>query len=278
VIRLFASDLDGTLLNYLHQTDPIILRAVRSVTDTGRHFVVSTGRFMTSNHDFGFDGLPIEAVCANGALIYDAHGRLLRHKLLDRAFLEELLLTFPHVNFDCVGTRHMYTRMTREVRDAAMHAEGFLGVLARRAMVRNEQRVWVYEQSVDQILEQDIVKVTTRLSDPDLRRQLDTFLFDWRETVVNAPFAPELYEITNREVNKGEAVAWLASHLGVAQDEVAVYGDGGNDTAMLERFAPYGHAYTPHRADPRAKAAANKVLGSNVLYAVPRHMLRTIRG
>ena len=80
------------------------------------------------------------------------------------------------------------------------------------------------------------------------------------------------------DIDKGEAIAWLAANYGIGEAEVAVYGDGGNDIAMLERFAPYGHAYTPYGACDDAKRAASEVIGSNVFYAVPRHMVRTLRG
>lgn len=97
MIKLFASDLDGTLFNVLHTTDPIILGAVRTVLDSGAHFAIATGRFMHTNAQFGFEGLPIEAVCGNGSLVYSREGELIRHVSLDHAFVEELLRAFPQV-------------------------------------------------------------------------------------------------------------------------------------------------------------------------------------
>ena len=58
------------------------------------------------------------------------------------------------------------------------------------------------------------------------------------------------------------------------EDEVAFYGDGGNDIAMLERFA---HAYATRGASDEAKRAAGAVIGSCALHAVPRHIARTVR-
>ena len=73
---------------------------------------------------------------------------------------------------------------------------------------------------------------------------------------------------------KGEALAWLAARLGIAEDEVAVYGDGGNDVVMLERFR---HAYATANGSPAAKRAAGTVIGPCATYAVPRHVVRTLR-
>lgn len=290
MIRLFASDLDGTLFNALHMMDPLVYATLRRLTEQGTHFAVATGRFMRSNQEFGFAGLPVEAVCANGALIYGSDGCLLRHKSLDKAFLVELLHTFPQIHFDCTGTRHVYTTESRSARLRELAAHKPIRALTLRAMMIGDQRtraqgggadaaddVWLYGNEVDYILEQDIVKVNCRIHDDALRPALDAFLAEWGDRVINAPFDAEIYEITNRDVDKGEAVAWLAAHLGIASDEVAVYGDGGNDVAMLERFAPFGHAYAPSNACAAAKEAASETIGSSAWLSVAHHMRVTLR-
>lgn len=277
MIRLFASDLDGTLFNARHVPDAAVLRSVRKVCDAGCHFAIATGRFMRSNDVFGFEGLPIEAVCANGALVYDRHGRLMRRELIDRAFLEELLRAFPTVAFDCTGTRHVYTPVSEQERKASWSRTRGLARILLRGMLTGQDGVWVYDQTPQQILSQDIVKVNARVQDPGLSRELYAFLDEHGDTVVNAPFDPSLFEITNRSVNKGEAVAWLAGQLGIGEDEVNVYGDGGNDIVMLERFAPFGHAYVTRGGCDAAKEAGSEVIGSNALHAVPRHMTATLR-
>ena len=44
MIRLFACDLDGTLLNERHESDAFIEGVLRSVVESGRYFTVATGR------------------------------------------------------------------------------------------------------------------------------------------------------------------------------------------------------------------------------------------
>ena len=136
----------------------------------------------------------------------------------------------------------------------------------------------LYDQTPATILENEICKINCRTTDPGLIRELDAFFAERSDKVVNAPFNPSMFEVTRADIDKGEAIAWLAANYGIGEAEVAVYGDGGNDIAMLERFAPYGHAYAPYGACDDAKRAASEVIGSNVFYAVPRHMVRTLRG
>ena len=102
----------------------------------------------------------------------------------------------------------------------------------------------------------------------------DLFVAAHADRAINAPFSVRLFEITDPRATKDDAVAWLARQLGLSEGEVAVYGDGGNDLTMLSRFE---HSYAPSGAIADAKRAAAKVIGSNLLYAVPRHIRSTVR-
>lgn len=54
-------------------------------------------------------------------------------------------------------------------------------------------------------------------------------------------------------VTKGQALAWVAQHLGVAQRETMAFGDAGNDVAML-RWAGVGVAMGNASAEAKASA------------------------
>ncbi|HIY79162.1 MAG TPA: Cof-type HAD-IIB family hydrolase [Candidatus Olsenella excrementavium] len=276
MIKLFASDLDGTLFNILHETDGGILRRLRRTIEAGRHVALASGRCVRRTAELGFGDLPIESVGANGAHVVGRGGEVLRHVTIDPAVIEELLTGFPAVCFNCVGRDHTYVRGTRE-----QHASGYLmprglaGVILRyrmsRAVRTDEER---FDCGNADVLAQDICKLNFRVPDPGMRREMEAFVAERSDVLVNASFDGDLFELTDARVNKGEAVAWLAGELGLSEDEVAVYGDGGNDLAMLERF---DHAYATSNGSDAAKRAAGSVIGSCALHAVPRHIVRTVR-
>lgn len=285
MIRLFASDLDGTLLGALHDVSLPVRAAIREVTDAGAHFAVATGRTFRSSGDFGFEGLPCEVVCANGAIVLNRESEVVRFATMDPAVIEEMLAAFPAAPFMCIGREHSYVRGTREAYEAGYEVRGpvarVVDGVRMRAMRRGQARYpheRVFDCSAEEILSRDICKVNCRVRDAGMARELSAFISERADRIVDAPFSPVMFEITAAGVNKGEAVEWLAGYLGISRDEVAVYGDGGNDIAMLERFAPYGHAFAPYGASDDAKRAAGLVLGSNLAYAVPRHMVHTVRG
>ncbi len=276
MIKLFASDLDGTLFNYLHETDGGILRRLRRAIEAGRHVALASGRCVRRPADLGFADLPIESVGANGAHIVGSGGEVLRHVTIDPAVIEELLSGFPEVCVSCVGRDHTYVRGTREAHAAGyLMPRGLKGIVLRYRMSRSaptdEER---FDCTDADVLAQDVCKLNFRVSDPGERRELGAFVAEHADAVVNASFDGDLFELTDARVDKGEAVAWLARELGLGEDEVAVYGDGGNDLAMLERF---DHAYATSNGSDAAKRAAGNVIGSCALHAVPRHMLATVR-
>ncbi len=276
MIKFFASDLDGTLLNLFHTTDAVILAAVREAIESGAHVAAATGRTDVWHGKGGFESDTIEAVCANGSIIRGRDGEVLKRYTVDPAFVEELVQAFPGICFDCVTCEGILSSGSREMREA-----GFKTDTPWRRILMRGMRVQatfftthLYEQSLAQILEHEVCKINCRVPDPDLCRELHAFLDSHTDTVINAPFNPALFEITERTCNKGESVAWLAHYLGFSEDEVAVYGDGGNDIAMLERFK---HSFATANATDEAKRAAGTVIGDCVLHAVPRHIRATVR-
>lgn len=276
LIKLFASDLDGTLFNALHEVDRGILSAIDRTLRAGRHVALATGRFVRTASELGFGPLPIEVVCANGAFVIDARGGLLRQVPIDPATLEELLRDFPAICPICVAFDGTYVRGTREEHSAGYLApKGLLGPLIVRRMRRSLRTPdHLYDQTDADILGAGICKVNCRVLDEGLKAEVAAFVEEHASTIVNASFDGDLFEITDASVNKGEAVSWLAGHYGISEDEVAVYGDGGNDIAMLERFE---HAYATRNGSDEAKRAAGRVIGHNALHAVPRHFVRTVR-
>lgn len=276
MIKLFACDLDGTLLNVRHQTDKTILRTVRAVVDTGARFAIATGRAMMSNRDHGFAGAPVDLLGSNGTIVRDRDGNLLKTFPVPPDALEELLTAFPTIPFDCSTPQGTFVRGSQQ-----QHDEGFRrDNIVKRVIVRGmrgsfDRRDMHFDQTTADILNlPEVCKINCRVPDPGLERELHAFLHDRADVLVNAPFNPMMFEISEAHANKGAGVAWLAAYYGISEDECAVYGDGGNDIAMLKRFK---HSYAMRNGSDEAKAAASRTIGSCALHACPRHIMRTLR-
>lgn len=283
MIKLFAADLDGTLLGAMHQVSEPVRHAVREARREGAHFSVATGRTLRTPDDFGFDGLGNDVVAANGAIVMTCEGELIRFEQIDPALVEEMLLAFPNAVFTCVGRKGTYVTGTREEHDAGFRdrkgLKRAITAVRMRAMKQGDsfEKEFRFEQAPADVLADDICKINCRTNDAGIVTEFGAFLAEHTDKLVNAPFDPSMFEVTRTGVNKGAAVARLAEHYGFGPDEVQVYGDGGNDIDMLSRFSGHGHAFAPRGACDAAKTAASATIGSNVLYAVPRHVTKTLR-
>lgn len=274
MIKLFASDLDGTLLTD-HTVDGIVLNAIRRIRDSGREFAVVTGREMYPHQrrEMGLEPLGIYTICMNGARILSPGGEELYRQTIDKNFIHETLRRFPALMAEYLAADWICIRQSREAfidfskKDPARNVERFLASFLKKAE---------FSVPVEQILQADVLKLNLRIADPSQTAAFRDFLEANRDKVVSRPFRedlPGLFEITDRRVGKAEAVAWLLAHLGMTEEQTAVYGDGPNDQEMLVRFS---HSFAPQNASPSAKNAASVVIGDCADHAVPEHMCRLL--
>ena len=276
MIKMFASDLDGTLLNFLHQTDRVIREAIQEILEQDIRVVPATGRIAAPGGPHGFSGLAVDQIGANGSIIWGSNGELLKSYAVNPAFVEDLLKTFPQICFDCYAPDGIYSTGSLEEHEAGFKRDNLFRQILMRGMRAGgrEFKRHFFEQTLTDILEHEVCKVNCRVLDLGLDRELKAYLADHADTVVNAPFNPVLFEITDRACNKGASVAWLGSYYGIDEDEIAVYGDGGNDIEMLRRFR---HSYATANGMDAAKAAASETIGHCAFHAVPKHMLKIVR-
>jgi Cof subfamily protein (haloacid dehalogenase superfamily) len=87
-MRLFASDLDGTLLSGDFSISPENLNAIVRLRKRNVVFVIATGRsYVDTQHILSRHGLNCPVVCSNGAAVRDADGTLISKQTIP---LEEL--------------------------------------------------------------------------------------------------------------------------------------------------------------------------------------------
>jgi hypothetical protein len=78
--------------------------------------------------------------------------------------------------------------------------------------------------------------------------------------LVGVRSTPTHLEVTRAGVDKVRGLAWWCASLGIAPEQVAAIGDGGNDVPML-RFA--GVAVVPANAGPAVRAEADHVVADH---------------
>lgn len=273
MIKLFASDLDGTLLPRSHQFDELIVASIEKIVASGYYFTIATGRDSAMTTLNGLEN-KIYQICLNGALIKSPQGTILKKELIDKDVLKLILEEFDDLNLEFLTPTKTYTKQsleafTQKLRSMPLEED----VDVTKMFMNNASKHLVFNQSTQEILEQDICKINTFLEPGQSYNRFYHFLDEYSDAIINAPCDDNMIEITKKSVNKGTAIHWLGQYLYIHDDEIAVYGDGGNDIKMLSMFQ---HSYAPSTALKEAQYAAHTQLGPYYEYSVARHMLETI--
>lgn len=275
MIELFATDLDGTLLRNRVPDKPVY-EAIEKVLKKNKYFVIATGRLMYPNHikTMGFNKYPMYIICMNGALIKDPCGKIVYRKEIDPSFLKRMFSEFPNSFFELITEKHILLKeskndFVRHILDSPIRREKLPGNHLESFLSH-----CIFECTEEEIYKEGILKINCHIDDLDKYRQFQSFLKVNEKHVINTPFETSgLFELTDKNTNKGQALLFLADYLKIEQNNIVVYGDGENDLAMVKLFS---NSYVPKNAIDEVKKHAKGILESCENYGVPNHICRLI--
>lgn len=247
MIKLIASDLDGTLLpEGTADIDPNIYEVIRALQRAGITFVAASGRNYESVMSvFGTMEKELTVISDNGGYVAKGGETVYCHRFPDDLLREVVTLvrTVPDVWIMASAARGVYTDQN-DPKYVKWIREGY----------KMDMKV------VDDLLaaEEPLIKVAlytyaedaTKVAKP-LREKLGGR--------VNIALAGERWvDIMMPGVSKGDALARIQQTLGITREETAAFGDNGNDIPMLQRAA---ESYAVANARAEVKAVAKHVLG-----------------
>ena len=253
MIKLIASDLDGTILRDAEHVDERAVALLEKYTAQGAVFVPASGRAPSSIRTlFERAGLPT-AYCIgiNGAQVEDYAGGVTHFmrplpEATARRAMEIMRAEGLHV---CAYGRGMiaysWEKALEESRErslfAAMRAYGTETIAGPGAMER--------------VFQGPILKIFAEFTGADDHAAFVRAREACRalEDVTITTSWINNFEVMPVGVDKGAALCYLAQRLGVRREEIAAFGDGDNDVTML-RAAGWGVAM--EGGSVGAKAAA----------------------
>ncbi len=275
MIKLFASDLDGTLLNRFHLTDKKIRNGINTINASGLYFTVATGRIMNiKDIKRNFKDCTIYTISMNGAIVRDTNGNVLLQRNISSTFIHEILTNFRDLSLECSSVKKTYVMTTKKQHTKQVKKFRKLFKYMPNLLIHWYFTNYKYEATSNEIEQDTILKINCRYVPENRKKEFDDFLKEYINEVENAPYADGFYEITSKDVTKSTALQFLAKHLDIQHDEIAVYGDGNNDLEMLRDFK---NSYAPSSGGKKAKATANTIIGPSHKYSVINHILTTIK-
>ncbi|MDO4337245.1 MAG: HAD family hydrolase [Eubacteriales bacterium] len=273
MIKLIASDLDGTLLNRAKEIPEFTRRVLGEATARGIHFVPATGRAFAAVPEEvrQFPGVEY-VITSNGATIYSvSQGRRIYQCLMDGE-AAEALIKIP--------------RSEGVVLEAFVEGEPY----SETRYVENPQKYGATEYGARYVKK-------TRHPVPDMeafirqnRNRLDSIAFVCNEEnererlrgsfqqqkdIYVTSSVSHLLEIGHKDAGKGNTLLWLLRFLGISPSEAAAFGDADNDIEMLSGVK-YGFAMA--NGTESCKEAAFGVTGSNEEDGVGTAVIRLLRG
>ncbi|EPN3663309.1 sugar-phosphatase [Enterococcus hirae] len=258
-IKLVAIDIDGTLLNEKREITADVKEAIAQAVAKGVAIVLCTGRPLPGVQE-QLNELDLfqendYVITYNGALVQQTKsGKIIaRHGLTHEEYLEiEVMARRVGSHLHSIDDQAIYTS-NRDISAYTIH-EASLVHMPLKYRTPEEMTPDINLVKMMMIDEPDIL-------DAAIARLPQTF----REKYTTVKSAPYYFEVLNKEASKGAAVANLAQHLGIDQDEIMAIGDNENDLSMIE-YAGLGVAMG--NAVPLVKEAANVVTKTNEEHGV----------
>lgn len=223
MIKLIASDMDGTLLNDQKQLPPDFPEVLDRLSERGVHFAISSGRtYYALDHLFPPDIIgKMDFICDNGAVVI-SRGKTVSVSALPRDTFIELLDACESIGglkvLACAGKGTYHLSESSEFnREIAKYYKYHFPVSDLRGVDDVVYKLAIFDE-----------RGTLEHGKP----AIDAIFGDRLNVQASGPY---WMDVMAAGVSKGSALAALQDILGVTREETMAFGDFFNDVTMLEK-------------------------------------------
>ena len=266
-MKLYLSDLDGTLLNTEAEISDTTAQILNELIDDGMAFSVATARTAATVQDILKKiNIKLPVILMNGVCIYDLKTRhyisACYIKKPARRFLIETMKAHDLEGYLYAVSDHQLQTMYEKAESA--HAISFMN-----ERIKKYGKVFTKVNDIKQCLETDLIYYS-------VSGKKDTLAPAWRSFSrcedLHTEFYRDIYntdhwylEVSSSEASKYKAAEYLKTHYGFTY--LVSFGDNLND---LPLFQASQEAYAMANAKEEVKKAASDVIGSNTEDGVAR--------
>lgn len=237
-LKLFALDMDGTLLQPDHRTiSSADQEAIRRAVAAGAQFVPATGRMAR------FIPEPVQAldcweyaITSNGAAVFERKsGKILCGHYLDRELLAEILAGLEPFSpfFEIYADGQSFIERKRlehpEAYHIPLHSVDFF---RHKGNLIDSAQAFLQE-------EHHLEKIYLPYLRPEIQAPMRAFLESFPVLVTSS--VGDNLEVNAPTATKGNALRFLQEYLGLSREELLAIGDQDNDLSMI-RYAGVGVA------------------------------------
>ncbi|WP_419775216.1 Cof-type HAD-IIB family hydrolase [Ignavigranum ruoffiae] len=243
MIKLFVSDMDGTLLNDQHIISQENANSIKKLQARGIEFMIATGRTFHSAKPFlDMHQIDCEMINLNGAAIYSRDGHLEQSIPMSFSIVKQMILFCQRhgIGYSVMDSQYLYVMDTDSFLKK-IFANLDLGIdsdqNSRMQFINDINYVRdINDYRFNQA--SPVLKMMILSENPEkLRAFQDVFASEDSLDITSSNI--DNLEVTHQKAQKGLAIASYAAAKGWTMDEVATIGDSLNDRSMLQ-MAKYG--------------------------------------
>ncbi len=268
--KIFAFDLDGTLLNTEMQLSKENIEALEIANKHGHILVMATGRNyiysqMTMKEHWGLFNYYIGC---NGAIIHSIHDRdVITYKQNKIPF--DFVMDIVHEVRKIGGTVQVSTEWN-------VFVGYYFNEIDTIIPTANKERFFDPYQSVFDMKDEDknsIIQISVHLQEHNVQKYWTKWNDEFGSTYELTITSKHNIDINLKDISKLSALKEIVKIENILYDDVFVFGDSENDIKGLEYF---NNTYAMENALPQAKQAAKHVIGNNDSKDIAKIVLKNI--
>ena len=272
MIKVIASDMDGTLLNEKHRVSVRTEKAIQQATDQGIRFMIITGRtFLGALEGLGNAVFPCDYIVSSGAQVRNSKQEIVWEGLLKGDICRKVCSVLENYSAQalfctdeleyCIGNEERLEQNILEhikafdekIPDTELKNHPTYGIFKEKTKaVENYDELEKLQVPVSKIF---IFSLNLEML-KELRKDLEEI-----SGIVIASSGDNNLEITDVDAQKGIVLKRYIESLGYTMDEVMVLGDSMNDHSMF--VMDFGAKVAMENADPEIKKLAKYITRSN---------------
>lgn len=244
-MKLFVTDLDGTLLSTDHTLSPYSLEALNNAMENGLPVCIATGRSYSDILEIIKDfRIRPYIISSNGASIYDNEGKKIYSISIPKDQVKEIIEYLHGQNLEYEVADDEYTYITKESLDI-LHKEledvgsqdstkkkeleqDILGLVLSQGNLKVVEDMDTLLNSIDS--GNSVSSISAYLN--KIHKTMEYFSMDKRLRTFSS--WKYNFEMTSSKTSKGIALEHLCQLLDIELKDVAAIGDNYNDLSMIK--------------------------------------------
>ncbi|MFJ8527693.1 HAD family hydrolase [Bacillus sp. NPDC094106] len=249
MIKMFVSDIDGTMMQHGGFIDQQDIAALRSLADQNVILCFASGRL--DNEIAGLMkevGTQFHRISVNGVFVYTHENKQLLSATFDSSILPELLsITQEKPYFRYVSDEHTYYIEEKTP---------FIHELEKQVMMTSVEEPNLLQKIDDTIFPNKISVGGTNEDLQVLQKKIDEKFSGKVSTFISAE---QCLDVIPPNISKGSAISILLQEFQVKPEEIACIGDSYNDIPMFN-LTP--HSFAMSQAHDAVKEHAHYIVDS----------------